>query len=88
MGSTEHRAPELNQVYRGSCCFYLVGYHFYTDIERSDLVKARLLDDDSLEMTDIPDLLARGSTSIHADSRGELFLTNISGHVYHLEAGP
>jgi hypothetical protein len=76
------------QVYRGRCYPDLVGYHFYTDIVANVLVRARLLDDDTLEMTDTADASWNQTSSIHADSRGELYVTKTGGEVYHLEAGP
>jgi glucose/arabinose dehydrogenase len=76
------------QVYRGTCYPDLVGYHFYSDIESTILAKARLRADDTLEITDLPGIIGKGTSSLHADSRGELYVTNISGIVYHLEASP
>jgi glucose/arabinose dehydrogenase len=75
------------QTYRGTCYPDLVGYYFYTDTYRSTLVKARLLADDSLEITDIPNM-GDQTSSLHADSRGELYITRTNGEIDHLEAGP
>ncbi len=77
------------QVYRGSCYPDLIGYELYADVSAETLVKARLLPDDSLEITDVPGGAGTQTTSIHADSRGELYMTKTGGEVYHLEvAGP
>lgn len=74
------------QVYRGTCYPDLVGYHLYTDVTAQVLVKARLLDDGTLEISDTRDAAFDATTSIHADSIGELFVTSAYGNVYHLEA--
>lgn len=76
------------QTYRGSCYPDLVGYHFYTDVIADVLVKARLRADDTLELVDLLDVVATQSTSLHADARGELYLTKTSGKIYRLEARP
>ena len=76
------------QTYRGTCYPDIVGWHFYTDYAKGGLVKARLLDDDSLEIVDVPGSFPGGAASLHEDARGELFLTTTGGDVYHLEAGP
>jgi hypothetical protein len=76
------------QTYRGSCYPDLVGDHFYTDFYSAVLVKARLLADDTLALTDLPGVLGTGTSAIHADARGELWVTNVSGEVARLEAGP
>jgi glucose/arabinose dehydrogenase len=81
------------EVYRGSCYTDMVGWHFYTDhaSQNAGLWKARLKSDGSLETVDTGLSLPNGVASIHADSRGELFLTTIttgSNNIYHVEAGP
>jgi len=75
------------QVYRGTCYPDLVGWYFYTDISAHVLIKARRKLDGSLEIVDLPGNLPRSPTSIHADARGELYMTD-ANTVYHLEAGP
>ena len=62
--------------------------HFYTDYGAGGLVKARLKDDDTLEIVDLPGTFPAKPVSIHEDARGELYLTNEQGNVYHLVAGP
>ncbi|MGN6103669.1 MAG: PQQ-dependent sugar dehydrogenase [Kofleriaceae bacterium] len=76
------------QTYRGSCFPDLVGWHFYTDYARGGLVKARLLADGQLEILDQQGSFPQNPTSIHADARGEQYMTTISGRVYRLEASP
>jgi len=78
------------EVYRGTCYPDLVGWHFYTD-HASNVVglwKARLQSDGSLEIVDTGVDLPGGVASIHADARGELFITTIGGSIHHIEAGP
>ncbi len=76
------------QVYRGACFPDLVGWYFYTDFVKGGLAKARLRPDGSLEIVDLPGSFPAQPTSLHADSFGELYETDATGHVYHLEAGP
>ena len=76
------------QTYRGSCYPDLVGWHPYTDYVSRDLVRARLDGDDSLEIVDLPTTVPANPTSLHADARGELYLTTEAGGVYHLEVAP
>jgi glucose/arabinose dehydrogenase len=76
------------EVYRGSCYPDLVGWYFYTDYVRGGLTKARLKPDDTLEIVELPGSFPSGAASIHGDSRGELYLTDTSGNVYHIEGGP
>jgi glucose/arabinose dehydrogenase len=76
------------EVYRGSCYPDLVGWYFYTDYVRGGLSKARLKPDDTLEIVDLPGSFPDKAASIHGDSRGELYLTDTSGNVYHIEGGP
>ena len=76
------------QTYRGTCFPDIVGWHFYTDYYAPVLVKARLLPSGELENYEVVTDLPRNPTSIHADARGELYLTTIVGDIYRLEAGP
>ncbi|MGE0550425.1 MAG: sorbosone dehydrogenase family protein [Kofleriaceae bacterium] len=77
------------QVYRGTCYPDIVGWHFYSDYNAGGLYKARLMQDGQLEIEDltVPGFPTKLS-SIHADARGELYITTTTGYVYHLEAGP
>jgi glucose/arabinose dehydrogenase len=82
------------QVYRGSCYPDLVGTYFFTDYCAHELVAAT---------PGIGNVVARSlgnhvpatPASLHADSRGELYVTtttccgtNTLGGVYHLEVAP
>jgi glucose/arabinose dehydrogenase len=81
------------QVYRGSCYPDLVGAYFFTDYCAHELMSARLgignVSVDKIGST------PAAPASLHADSRGELYLTTTShngsellGAIYHLEAAP
>lgn len=76
------------QTYRGTCYPDLVGWHFYTDYGGGTVLKARLMTDNMLEVIDTTIAAPGNPASLHADARGELYLTNTQGRVYHLEAGP
>ncbi|HVK83289.1 MAG TPA: PQQ-dependent sugar dehydrogenase [Kofleriaceae bacterium] len=78
------------QVYRGTCYPDLTGWFFYTDhsSEGAGLVKARLRSDDTLEIVDLPISMPAGAASIHADARGELYLTTIGGGIYEIGVSP
>jgi glucose/arabinose dehydrogenase len=79
------------QTYRGSCYPGLVGWHFYTDYARRDMVKARL-GAAGFEKVDLATRAPAAPSSIHADARGELYLTTApelgNGQVYRIEARP
>jgi len=51
-------------------------------------VKARLRSDDTLEIVDLPISMPAGAASIHADARGELYLTTIGGGIYEIGVSP
>ena len=76
------------QVYRGTCYPDMVGWHVYTDYAGNKLHKARLQATGDLEIVDMSATIPTGTASIHADARGELYLSNTSGWVYHLEVSP
>lgn len=84
------------QVYRGTCFPDLVGQYFFADYISADYVRATfadLLPAPLFTVTDIPDDgLPAAPSSIHADARGELYLTTSPqggpGSVFHLEAAP
>ncbi|HEU0029334.1 MAG TPA: PQQ-dependent sugar dehydrogenase [Kofleriaceae bacterium] len=79
------------QVYRGACFPDLVGTYFYSDHVGSRYAKATFAGG-NLTVTDL--VAPAGTTfpsrptSLHADARGELFLTTFAGDVYRLEAAP
>ena len=78
------------QVYRGKCYPDLVGSYFYTDNERDRIMRARPQMDGSLKTEELVGTAPGSPASIHADSRGELYLTTAQtpGRIYHLEANP
>ena len=77
------------ETYRGTCYPALVGWHFYTDhnSQGAGLHKARLTAT-GFETMPVTITLPPGITSIHADARGELFITTTNGRVFQIEAGP
>jgi glucose/arabinose dehydrogenase len=82
------------EVYRGSCYPDLVGTYFFTDYCAHQLATAKVNAGNvtvAFPQVDMPTVPA----SLHADARGELYLTTteccgtqLLGGVYHLEAGP
>ncbi|HEU0029333.1 MAG TPA: PQQ-dependent sugar dehydrogenase [Kofleriaceae bacterium] len=81
------------QVYRGTCYPDLVGTYLYADNQGRRIVAAKLAADGTLETRDLAPAtgeppLPVGTASIHADARGELYLTSTTGVVYHVEGGP
>lgn len=76
------------QVYRGTCYPDIAGWYFYGDYSKGAYAKARLRDDDTLEIVELEGSLPGNPASIHEDARGELFVTTTSGAIYHVEAGP
>jgi glucose/arabinose dehydrogenase len=76
------------QVYRGTCYPDLVGWYFYGDYAKGAYAKARLRDDDTLEVVDLQGSFPGSPASIHEDARGELYVTTTAGTIYHIEAGP
>ena len=86
-GPTGWASIIAGQTYRGTCFPDLVGWHFYTDYARADLVKARLMPNGQLEKIDLDAVQVPAQpASLHADARGELYLTTTNGGVYRLEA--
>jgi glucose/arabinose dehydrogenase len=80
-------------VYRGNCYPDLVGTYFFTDYCKHELVSAKL-GAGNLVFENVGSAPS-APASLHADSRGELYLTTTSccgtqllGGVYHLEAEP
>jgi glucose/arabinose dehydrogenase len=76
------------QVYRGTCYTDLVGTYFFTDNSKHTLSKATLHADGTVTALDLPGTWPQSPASIHADARGELYLTTTSGEVFHIQAGP
>jgi len=84
------------ETYRGTCYPDLVGWHFYTDhsSQGAGLHKARLTAT-GFETMPVTINLPSAITSIHADARGEIYVTKLSsngggqtGTLYKLEANP
>jgi glucose/arabinose dehydrogenase len=75
------------QVYRGTCYPDLAGTYFYMDLQRRSAATARVAADGSVAIADITAGVPR-SSSIHEDARGEIWVTDLSGNLWHLEAGP
>ncbi len=89
--ATGWRAIIGGQVYRGACFPDLQGWYFYDDNNKARLVKARRNPDKTLEIVELPQpvgLWPASPASLHADARGELYLTTTSGDVYAIESGP
>jgi len=84
------RSIIAGQTYRGTCFPDLVGKFFFTDHFSRQLHTATFTGG-TFTATQLP---APGGnwpaspTSIHADARGELFMTTLSGEVFQIEAGP
>jgi glucose/arabinose dehydrogenase len=73
------------QVYRGSCFPDLQGTYFYTDWDdRGRLSTAKLRDDDTLEIVDLPGTFPPRGASLHEDAAGELYETTTDGLIYQL----
>jgi glucose/arabinose dehydrogenase len=90
-GATGWSSIIAGQTYRGTCFPSLAGWHFYTDYATRDLVKARMVGD-TFEKVDLTINTPAAPSSLHADARGELYLTtapqNANGQVYRLQAAP
>lgn len=77
------------QVYRGSCYPDLQGYYFFSEYATHPLARAQYdPSSNTVTTTELPGGGAPyGPSSLHADARGELYLTSTNGNIYHLEAG-
>jgi len=87
------RAIIGGQVYRGSCFPDLQGLYFFTDYAARPLQTGKLEANGTVTTVNLPPPAPATSwpsspASLHADARGELFLTNTAGYVYQIEAGP
>ncbi len=76
------------ETYRGTCYPDLVGWHFYTDYGAGGLYRARLQSSGMLEKLEVAGSFPGSVSSIHADARGELYMTTTGGVIFHIEAGP
>jgi glucose/arabinose dehydrogenase len=73
------------QTYRGTCYPDLVGWFFFGDFS-GFYKKARLRADRSLEVVDVLGTFPPHPTSFHEDGHHEIYMTDSSGFIYHLEA--
>lgn len=76
------------QVYRGSCFPDLQGTYFFTDNTLHPLQTAKLDGSGNVTTADLAGTWPTSPASLHADARGELFMTTTAGYVYQIEAGP
>jgi glucose/arabinose dehydrogenase len=82
------RAIIGGQVYRGTCFPDLVGTYFFTDNALRPLQTGKLEANGTVTTANLPGTWPAGPASIHADARGELYLTTTQGFVWQIEAGP
>jgi glucose/arabinose dehydrogenase len=77
------------QVYRGSCFPDIVGNYYFTDWNANELMMGTF-SSGTFTATQLtkPSGWPSAISSIHADARGELFVTNTSGEVFQIEAAP
>ncbi|HWO17766.1 MAG TPA: PQQ-dependent sugar dehydrogenase [Kofleriaceae bacterium] len=73
------------QVYRGDCFPAIHGWYFFTDNGAGGLAKARLRQNGSLEVEDVPGEHPLLPTSIHAAGSGELYEADVKGNIYRIE---
>jgi glucose/arabinose dehydrogenase len=78
------------EVYRGECYPDLKGYYFFTDYSARPLMRGKLEANGSLSVMTLttPTNWPQSPISLHGDARGELYVTNTQGRVFHIEAGP
>jgi hypothetical protein len=65
----------------------LAGDYFFTDYVHATLNRGRFMNG-TLTSEELTGSWPAKPTSIHADARGELFLTTETGDIYTIEAGP
>jgi glucose/arabinose dehydrogenase len=78
------------EVYRGECYPDLKGYYFFTDYTARPLMRGKLETNGTLSVMQLttPTNWPQSPISLHGDARGELYVTNTQGRVFHIEAGP
>ena len=77
------------QVYRGQNYPGLVGNYYFTDYNAATLVQGTYnAMGPSLSTTEIAGTTFTGPSSLHADAAGELYITDIHGNVWQLQATP
>ncbi len=74
------------QVYRGTCFPDLVGDFYFTDYSARELLRGRY-SGNTFNATGVG-TVSGAPSSIHADARGELYLTTLDGNIYQIEGGP
>lgn len=75
-------------VYRGGCYPDLTGTYLFTDYCAGGLTALEYQNGSVNNVRSVPGMFAAMPSSLHADSRGELYLTTTNGSVYQLEATP
>jgi len=77
------------QVYRGQNYPGLVGNYYFTDYNSNQLVQATYAAmGPSLSSTIIAGTTFTGPSSLHADAAGELYITDIHGNIWQIQATP
>jgi glucose/arabinose dehydrogenase len=84
------------QVYRGTCYPDIVGTYFYSDNTAGGLYSGKMEANGTFTTSELTPPAGQsyptGPSSIHADARGELYITRGTngggGQVFHIEAGP
>ena len=80
------------EVYRGACYSDIVGNYYFSDNTFGGLFQAVYNPMGSagsrLAAAQVPNVALSSPSSIHADSSGEIYATDTSGNIYHLEASP
>jgi len=77
------------EVYRGQNYPGLVGNYYFTDYNAATLVQGTYnAMGPSLSTTEIAGTTFTGPSSLHADAAGELYITDIHGNVWQLQATP
>jgi glucose/arabinose dehydrogenase len=76
------------EVYRGACYPDLVGTYIYVDTGYSLPQGAKLRPDGTLEVRQLSEEYVFEPASLHADSRGELFETDVFGNVWQVIVVP
>jgi glucose/arabinose dehydrogenase len=77
-------------VYRGPCYPDITGYYFFSDYAGNQLMRTKANGsgiDTPVDVSPAGGYIGTPS-SLHYDSRGELYATSTDGYVYHIEAGP
>jgi len=77
------------QVYRGQNYPGLTGNYYFTDYNANTLVQATYnAMGPSLSTAEIAGTTFTGASSLHADAAGELYITDIQGNIWQIQATP